>query len=232
MIHSNRERGSFSRRYGIVKRAVRRTINLRILSLTLAIVSAVGIGLYFWRLYQVSQAADSLLARAEALEKEGKIGSAVDYLRRYLQFRPQDDEAFVHLAETMDTAQSASLQRKNEVVSLYLGALKLKDVPQNKKAEMCERAGELLVELEAYESAREQAEKLLGIKELPPEEELTVDKNNPRAIRLMALSLYHLHEQDKLQAAEKKRSRKYASPRLATQSGRHAVGSGVGTSLS
>ncbi|MCX7424304.1 MAG: tetratricopeptide repeat protein [Planctomycetia bacterium] len=179
---------------------VRRTLNVRLLSITLVIVSLVGIGSYFWRAYQVSRTASALLERADALEKEGDFGSAINYRRRYLQFHPEDDDEFVRLAETLDEGPERSANKTREAISIYLGALGLKGVSPDRKSELGVRAAELYLDLKDYPAAREQAEKLLGIKKLPPEEELTVNENNPRARRVLALALYGLHQRDDLKA--------------------------------
>jgi tetratricopeptide (TPR) repeat protein len=196
MSHSKHAEGLRSSRREAFGRVVRRTINVRLLSITLIIVSAVGIATYFWRLHQVSRTADALLKRAEALEKEGKLEPAADYLRRYLCFHPQDDDEFLHLAETVDTAAGVSQAQKREAVSLYLGALRLKGVPKEKKSELCVRAAELLLDLKDYTAARHRAELLLGIKELPPEEQFAVNEDNPRAQRVLALAWHGLYKRD------------------------------------
>ena len=100
------------------------------------------------------QAANAFLTRAEELEKEGKLDPAVDYLRSYLRFHPE------MTTRSSDWPKRSTPRRENPETGKGKPSTStwepsgLKGVSQEKKAELCARAAELLLDVRDYVAAR------------------------------------------------------------------------------
>lgn len=93
------------------KRRPPRRINLRFLWIGLAAFAVVGVGVYFLHAYQVQRSADVLLERARQLESDGKLKKAASYYRQYVGFAPDDLDARVTLANTIEKADDSLRSR-------------------------------------------------------------------------------------------------------------------------
>jgi len=120
-------------------------------------------GSYFWRSYQVARNAEAMLARAQALEKEGKTPQAIGYLQRYLQFHPEDTDAYLHLSQAVDRL-ALSQRQKRQAMALYRDLLGLE------------------LEVQDFAAARELAEQAVAEK-----------PDDPTACRVLAVALYNLY---------------------------------------
>jgi len=85
-----------------------RAINCRFLLLTMAIVAASSIALYFVHRWQVNQNATVFREQAETARQKGESKQAVEHYARYLGFRPDDTDARAQLGMLyQDNAKSA-----------------------------------------------------------------------------------------------------------------------------
>ena len=98
---------------------VRRVLNLRLVIVTLVIVVAAGVALYFWHGYQVRRTSESFLTRAEALEQEEEWGEAADYLQRYVRMEPDDVQARIRLVRALDRAATDGRAKQRLVGAYY-----------------------------------------------------------------------------------------------------------------
>jgi tetratricopeptide (TPR) repeat protein len=84
------------------KDRVRRILNLRLLLASLAVVCVFCVLGYVWYKYRYRQVAIVIEQRAAKLEQEGQWRDAAGYLKRYLQFNPDDVNARVRLVEAVE----------------------------------------------------------------------------------------------------------------------------------
>lgn len=157
----------------------RRVLNTRLLVATLVgLTVAIG-GSYFWRAFQVRRTAEAMLQRAQALEKEGDTPAAIGYLQRYLQFHPEDTDAYLHLTQAVDRV-ALSQRQKRQAIALYRDLLG--KLAGQGRQEVLLRLAELEYEVGDFAAARELAEQ--AATRQPP---------SPTAQRVLALSLYRLY---------------------------------------
>ena len=155
-------------------RRTQRVLNVRLLLVSLVIVGILGPATHFWHEYQVRRIGRALVDRADRLQTEQDWGGAAAYLHRYLQLYPNNGHIRVRLAETYD--RSAKSQRhKARAVDLYYRAIGF--APD--RPELRGRLSELLLELQRYASAQEQAESLLRH-----------SPHDPVALRVRALAMF------------------------------------------
>ncbi len=116
------ERGA-SRRRGAVGGVVRRTLNLRLLSITL-------VACRWWESDRTSGERIRFLGPPKPFStvrtrwrRKASLPPPIDYRRRYLQFHPEDDNAFVQLGETLDEAAGISARRGKGRPSAFFWAL-------------------------------------------------------------------------------------------------------------
>lgn len=72
---------------------MRRTVNLKLLVVLVAVLAGMAGGTHFLHAYQMKRNARVLLKHAERLEEQGKLAEAASYLGRYLVYEPQDVDA-------------------------------------------------------------------------------------------------------------------------------------------
>jgi len=152
-----------------------RVLNVPLLVGTLIAAVAFCPAAYVWRSYQVGRTADAFLERVDTLEEEGEWSLAAAYLHRYLQLYPDETEVRVRLAETFDRG-AEDPRRKSRAVDLYYHALGV--APAEKQPALRTRLAELLLELHRFAQAEQEATRVLA-----------GDEDNPKAHRLLALSL-------------------------------------------
>jgi predicted Zn-dependent protease len=95
------------------KQRGKRVLNVRLLVLTLLLVATIGGLGTWWYLRSSRQLATALLARATALEQNKQWTEAVSYLRRYLQFKPDDLDVRVRIIEAVERSSATLAQRRN-----------------------------------------------------------------------------------------------------------------------
>ena len=138
---------------------MKRQLNVRLAVGTLIAVAVLGPAAYFWREFQVKRTAGAFLSRADSLEGEENWTEAASYLFRYLQLHPEDVNARICLAEAVDKSASEDARRKSRAVDLYFQALS--EAPPERELALRGRLGELLLELQRFLKAEEEAEKLI-----------------------------------------------------------------------
>lgn len=174
-IRKDQPSGSASRNdAATAPREVVRVLNWKLLIGTLLAIAVLIPSGYFWHRYQTNRTAGAYLARADALEREEKWDLAADYLHRYLQVRPDAESVRIRLATTFDKA-ATDIRRKPRAATFYSRAVGL--APD--RPDLRRRLGELLLELQRFSGAQEQAEALL-----------TMAPNDPVGLRVYALAAH------------------------------------------
>jgi len=77
------------------------TLNTKLLLRLLAVVILFSSGLAILHQVQASRVPDSLLWQANAAAERGKMDKAIFYMRQYLEFRPDDHDTAIRLADLM-----------------------------------------------------------------------------------------------------------------------------------
>lgn len=77
------------------------TLNKKLLLRVLAVVLLLGGGFFALHRVQAARVPDALLWQANAAAEKGKTDKAIAYLRQYLEFRPDDHDTAIHLADLM-----------------------------------------------------------------------------------------------------------------------------------
>ena len=143
-------------------RQVKRQLNVRLLSVTLIVAAVLGPAAYFWREFQVKRTAGAFLSRADSLEKDEEWTQAASHLFRYLQLRPDDADVRIRLAKVFDKPAAQDARLKSRAVDLYYRAVSVAS-PEQRSA-LRGRLAELLLQLERFQAAEEEAEKLIAEK--------------------------------------------------------------------
>ncbi len=123
----------------------------------------VGIGVFsllFFVRYrtQSEKLTDAMIERADQLEADGEWLGAANYLFRYLQLRPRDDDVWARLAETYG-AKAVTLDEKERGIELLYRALGIVTDPQQ-VTKLNRDLAELLVEVGRYPEAEARIETL------------------------------------------------------------------------
>lgn len=77
------------------------TLNQKLLLRVLLVVVVLGAGLAVLHHVQAGHAPDALLWQANAAAEKGKTDKAIFYMRQYLEFRPDDHDTAIRLADLM-----------------------------------------------------------------------------------------------------------------------------------
>jgi tetratricopeptide (TPR) repeat protein len=135
-----------------------RTLNVRLLVVSLVTFVVLAGAACLLHGYQLSRLRGSLLVRADQLEQEEKWSEAAGYLQRYLRLDPQNPEILGRVARTYDRSADTR-SRKTRAVELYYRAVGM--APQDQALRV--RLAELLLELERYAAARTESEAVLSV---------------------------------------------------------------------
>jgi predicted Zn-dependent protease len=117
--------------------------------------------------YQVRRSAGALLDRADRAEQEGRLSGALDYLRRYLGFRPNDSEVLARYALLLADKQVATTPRATLRALFALDAA-LRQAPD--RQDVRRKAVDLALRLGRFGGAQEHLDTLL--QETPSKGEL------------------------------------------------------------
>ncbi|MEX2139929.1 MAG: tetratricopeptide repeat protein [Pirellulales bacterium] len=144
------------------------TLNVRLLTWTVAMLVVLGPAVYAIRAFQVRRSAVVLFERAQELEDQGDLASAANTLFRYLKFHPDDASARVLLAQVYDKT-AATFGAKQRATEHYYTALT--HFPDRK--DLRTRLAEILLELDRPREARQESLRVLcGSSDLPRNEVL------------------------------------------------------------
>ncbi len=154
---------------------VRRSINLRVLVLTLVIGGALAAGVFGLHYWQVGRTAKGLIALADAKEKEDPL-KAAEYLDRYLRLHSDDHVIRIRLATTYGALATSTPKLRSRAAELYYRAIATGDKDSEVRLR-CE-LGELLLIIERFHEAAQEAKAVL---DREPE--------NSQALRIRALAL-------------------------------------------
>src|SRR5205085_780708 len=96
----------------------KRRLNVKLLFVLLGALLCLGVGVHFLHGYQVTRQARGLVTQADRAEKERDYRLAIDYLRRYLGFQPNNTEVLVRYGrllarDDIATTRSARFQAIN-----------------------------------------------------------------------------------------------------------------------
>ncbi len=83
------------------------------LAILIVVIGILGVSAYFIRTYQISRMAQSVVARAERAEEEGKYAEAVDLYNQHLRVVPKDTEVKVKLADALLKAGESQTNLQN-----------------------------------------------------------------------------------------------------------------------
>src|SRR4051812_48902424 len=81
---------------------MRRQVNLKFTLALLVSIAVLGTAVYFVHGFQVEREAGAFRDRARQAEEEKNFGQAIEYLERYLGFRPEDTDSLAKLGELLD----------------------------------------------------------------------------------------------------------------------------------
>jgi tetratricopeptide (TPR) repeat protein len=142
----------------------------------LSLMSASG---YVWNAYQVGRLARAFLQRADRLRDQGDWSRAADSLQRYLTLHPEDLQARIRLAKTVDRGEGQG-QSALKAIEFYRRALRA--VPQEQTSgetalALRQRLGELLLDTAEWKLAEQQVQFVL--QQAP---------QDPRSLRVLALA--------------------------------------------
>jgi tetratricopeptide (TPR) repeat protein len=104
-IRDGAPRGFALQRTGETSRTVavkRRQLNAKLLLALVGATTVLGLGLHFLHGAQVNRSADVLLDQAKRAEAADDPGKALNYLERYLAYRPTDSAALVKLGGLLE----------------------------------------------------------------------------------------------------------------------------------
>lgn len=102
----------------------RKRLNVRFLVCVLGAVAVCGIAVHLVHGYQVKRNASALLQRADKAREDKDDVKEMEYLMRYLGFRPKDSEALARYGEILDEqAQKAGSVRRRMQAFLALEAV-------------------------------------------------------------------------------------------------------------
>ena len=147
-----------------------------LLGVSVAVLVFGGVGLYFWRNYQLGRIAVAFRDRAAALQQDSNWRLAADYLYRYVSMRPDDNSARVSLAEVYDKALPGG-RPSSRSIELYYQALAV--APDKDRPRLRRRAIEMLLQVGRFLEAEREAQTILKS-----------DGEDADAQRLLALALY------------------------------------------
>ena len=135
----------------------RRVLNVRLAAGLIAVLVVLTGGVHLLHGKQVDRSAVAFRDQSERAEKEGRIDRAVDYLVRYLAYRPTDVEALVRYARLLEGGGRDESSRAM-IVGIYEKVLR----QDPGRAEVRRNLIELLIEQQEYGEAKLHAESLAG----------------------------------------------------------------------
>jgi tetratricopeptide (TPR) repeat protein len=125
------------------------------LRLIAAVVALTG-GLVVLHHVQAGRVPEALLWQADAAMEKGKPDKAAFYLRQYLEFRPDDHDAAVRLADLMLERAASPKDVQN---ALFVYERVLREAPQ--RADVARKLVALCIQVRRYADAQEHAQRLL-----------------------------------------------------------------------
>lgn len=154
----------------------KRVFNLRLLVETLIVAAILGPAIYLWYSWQLTRIEAAMLERAKELSENKDDRAAAQYYFQYLKLRPEDADVQVLLTESFDRA-AVGLREKGRAVQYYYQALGV--APPEKQRDLRRRLGELLLQLQRFTEAEDEARTLIE-----------KDKNDAAGWRILALALH------------------------------------------
>lgn len=136
------------------------TLNTKLLLRLLALVILLGGGLAILRQVQASRVPDSLLWQANAAAERGNMDKAVFYMRQYLEFRPDDHDTAIRLADLM-LEKAVSIRDVTHAHFLYERVLR--EAPH--RSDVARKLVTLCIRMSRYADATTHTERL--IREFP-----------------------------------------------------------------
>ena len=102
----------------------RRIFNVRLAALLFFGIIVLAVGTHLLHGMQVKRTAVVLRERADRAEKEGKLDQALDYIGRYLSFRPNDVDGLLQYARILEKGGETEESRQ-KVLGIYTKTLRL-----------------------------------------------------------------------------------------------------------
>lgn len=133
------------------------TLNKKLFFRLLALCVLLGGGVFLLHYFQASRAADALLWQAEHHAQDGKLDKAINFMRQYLELRPDDNESIVRLCELIEERDHGP-QDASKLLFLYEKVLR--NEPDRESARR--RAIELSLVLGRHQDALAHLEVLMS----------------------------------------------------------------------
>ena len=130
-------------------------LNQKLLLRLFAAAAVLGGGLVVLHHVQAGRVPEALLWQADTAVEKGRPDKAISYLKQYLEFRPDDHDTAVRLADMM-LARGAAKDHQN---ALFLFERVLREAPQ--RADVARKLVALCIQLRRYADAYGHAQKLL-----------------------------------------------------------------------
>jgi tetratricopeptide (TPR) repeat protein len=138
----------------------RRTLNFTFLTIFLVAVGLLGVGTHFLHAYQVKRNADALLEAANRAEADKDMDKFADYLRRYVEFKPEDVDQRARYALYAESRAKTPIEK-------YRVFLAMEDVlrrdPRTERPDVRRKAAELAIAINRPADARAHLEHLLEV---------------------------------------------------------------------
>src|SRR5262245_48945291 len=131
------------------------TLNQKLLLRLVLVVAVLAGGLVVLHHVQAGRVPEALLWQADAAAEKGRTDKSIGYLKQYLEFRPDDYDVAVRLADLM-LARGAAKDHQN---ALFLFERVLREAPQ--RADVARKLIALCLQMRRYADALGHAQKLL-----------------------------------------------------------------------
>ena len=125
-----------------------RKVNVRFLAWTLIVCILCIVGVYLLHQYQLHRNANTLLEHAEKALAEKQFHKAAFFLKNYLTYKPDDDEAFIEYALTLDKIAESN---GGDYRTFLFVEHALRRVPDDLR--LRKKAAQLALEMFRFESA-------------------------------------------------------------------------------
>jgi predicted Zn-dependent protease len=140
---------------------MRRRFNAKGLLALLGGVVVFALGTHFLHAYQVKRHAGTLIKQAERAEQAKQYRGAINYLRLYLGFRPEDTDALAHYGRLVAREDMATNRRSRMFAVLILDSVLRRDPTRDEERRLLINLG---LRLDRYNDVLYQIEYLLGLK--------------------------------------------------------------------
>jgi tetratricopeptide (TPR) repeat protein len=134
-----------------------RKLNVRLLVVLIGFNLVLGVSLFALHYFQSGRIAKALLWQARHAEEENNLPRTVEYLKRYLDFAPEDTEERSHFCTLLAGEKFATLERREQ--ALFNMERVLREQPE--RDDIRRLLVRVAMELRRFDIAREQLDRLV-----------------------------------------------------------------------